>query len=84
MKYKIKKGLIYEKKGKKITIFDPDKSTIIELNETACYIFEKLKKRIMVNKIITLMVEKYNLTIKKGENDVKNLILKLLKEEVIK
>lgn len=84
MKYKIKKGLIYEKKGKKITIFDPDKSTLMELNETAYYIFEKLKKGITVDKIIALMIEKYNLTIKKSTNDVKNLTSKLLKEGVIK
>lgn len=83
MKYKIKKGLIFEKKGKKIIIFDSNSSTLMELNETASFIFEKIKRRTDTEIIIKLMVKKYWLPNKQALIDLGALLKKLKKEKII-
>jgi hypothetical protein len=82
MKYKIKKGLIYERKGKKITIFDPDKSTIMELNETAIFILNQIKKNLDIKKIINILAKEYDMKETELYKDV-NIFLKDLKKNKI-
>lgn len=75
--YKLNKGFITQKIDGKITIFDGEKSQLITFNETASFVFERLKRGIDSKKITDLLVKKYKLNYKKGEGDVANLIREL-------
>ncbi len=83
-KYKLKKGLISEKLDGKIVIFDSDKSILYTLNETAGFIFEKLKKGIDKEKIVELLVKKYQVKRERVQKDLKDLIENLKKKNIIK
>ena len=59
MKYKIKKNLIFEKKTKKITIFDSEKSIIYELNEIGSLILKKIKNGKTTEEISNILEKKF-------------------------
>ncbi|MFA5770292.1 MAG: PqqD family protein [Patescibacteria group bacterium] len=83
MQYKIKRGLIFEKKGSKITIFDPEKSILYQFNETASFIFSKLKLGWQKEKIINVLIDKYNNEEISIKNDFINFIAKLKNRSLI-
>jgi len=83
MKYKINKGFISQKMGKKMTIFDGEESKLYNFNETAVFIFEKLKKGLDEIDIIDLLVTKFKTGKGKVEKDVKETIDELLKNKII-
>ncbi len=81
--YKINKGIISEKTGKKMTIFDGEESILYLFNETARFIFEKIKKGMDKKTIIDLLVNKYKVSKKTAEKDVEKIISELLKNKII-
>lgn len=83
MQYKIKKGLIFEKKGKKIAIFDPEKSTIYELNETAAIIFNKLKLREGEVDIKKHLLNKFKVNEKIIDEQMAKIIKDLLRKKIL-
>lgn len=83
MQYKIKKGLIFEKKGKKIAIFDPVKSTIYELNETATIIFNKLKLGLGEVEVKKYLLNKFKVNEKITDKQVAKIIKDLLRKKVL-
>jgi hypothetical protein len=80
MKYKIKKGLIFEKKGSKITIFDPEKFLLYELNETSSFIFSKLGQGFKKKQITIDLAAKYEIKKDKIENDIDQSIKFFIKK----
>lgn len=82
--YKINKGFITQKIGEKITIFDGEESQLITFNESATYIFERIKRKIEDKKMIELLQKRYNITSKQAETDFQELILRLKKLKIIK
>jgi len=83
-KYKINKGLIAQKLGKETVIFDADKSVLFTFNETASYIFAKLKSGWEKEKIIEAMLKRYKVKKTRAENDFEELVLKLKNKKIIK
>lgn len=80
--YTINKGLITQKLDKKTVIFDGEKSVLYTFNETANYIFQKIKAKWDGKKIILSLVKKYNVNEEQAKKDVQELI-KLLKDKKI-
>ena len=83
-KYKINKGFITQKVGKKITIFDAETSTLFTFNETASFIFVKLNDGVSPDEIVRLLIKKFSLSEKKATKDVADFISQLLQEQIIK
>lgn len=83
MKWKISKGFISQKIGKKLTIFDGEESALYTFNETASLIFGKLKKGFEKDKIIGLLIKKYKINKKKAEKDVNEFLNELKKNKII-
>ena len=82
-KYKIKKGFIVQKLNNKITIFDSEKSVLYNFNETASFIFDKLKKQWDKKKIIGKLNQLYGVDNKTAGDDLNNLIRDLLSKKII-
>jgi hypothetical protein len=83
MKYKINKGLITEKLDDKTVIFDGDESVLYTFNETASYIFKKLKQGKNEKEIISLLVKRYKITEEKAKKDLEDLLADLKKKKII-
>lgn len=83
MKYKINKGLITQKIDNKTVIFDGDESILYSFNETASYIFKKIKAGENEEKIIDLVVKKYQIKPEKAKKDLKDLLAELRKKKII-
>lgn len=82
-KYKIKKGLISQKLDKKTVIFDGERSVLYTLNETASFIFNKLKLGWHKERIIDELINSYSVERKKAIIDVRELIEKLEEKGII-
>lgn len=82
-KYKINKGFITQKLDDKIVIFDSEESMLYTLNETASYIFKKLKSGWDKEKIIQNIGKKYKINQKKINQDFDDLIENLIKKNII-
>jgi hypothetical protein len=81
--YKISKGFIVQKLGAKTVIFDGEESVLYTFNETASFVFQKLKRGWEEEKIIKRLVKKYQIKEKRAEKDVNELICDLLKKKII-
>lgn len=83
MKYKINKGFIIQKLDDKTVIFDGEESVLYTFNETASYIFQKLKGGWEEDKIISGLVKKYQVKEERARKDFKELVVELLKKKII-
>lgn len=83
MAYKIQKGLIVEKLDNNTVIFDTEKSVLYSLNQTAAEIFTWLKRGLKKEKIIEKLLGKYEVRRKQVEQDLEELIRKLIKKGII-
>jgi DNA-directed RNA polymerase delta subunit len=82
--FKVIKGLITQKLDDKTVIFDGEKSIIYTLNETASFIFKKIKSKMNKKEIINAMVKKYKVSDKRATKDLSDLIKSLTREKIIK
>lgn len=83
MNYTITKGLITQKLDNKTVIFDGEESVLYTFNETASYIFLKIKAKWDEKKIILSLVKKYNIKEDRAKIDINELIKDLLKKKII-
>ena len=83
MKYKINKGLITQKIDNKTVIFDSEESVLYTFNETASYVFKKIKAGEDEEKIIDLVVKKYQIKPEKAKKDLNEIIADLEKKKII-
>ena len=81
--YKIKKGFIVQKIGKKTVIFDGEQATLFTFNETASVIFKKIKLGWEVNQIIGFLIKKYKISEERAKKDVLELIADMKKKKII-
>jgi len=82
-KFKINKGFITQKLGKKLVVFDSKKSVIYTLNETASFIFQKIKSGWNKEKILNKIEEKYDVTSKRAMKDYDKIIADLLNRKIL-
>lgn len=83
MKYKINKGFIVQKLDDKMVIFDGEESVLYTFNETASFIFKKIKKGEEKEKIIEMVEKKYDIKKEKAQKDFNELISDLKKKKII-
>ena len=81
--YKINKGFIVQKLDDKTVIFDGDNSVLYAFNETASYIFKKLKTGQSEKEIIASLVKRYDIKDGRAKKDIKELIAELKKKKII-
>lgn len=72
-----------QKLGKKGVVFDPDKSIIYTLNETALYIFNYLKRGLSKEEVLEKLIRKYEVEKSSAENDLSHVIKMLLNSKII-
>ena len=82
-KYKINKGFIVQKLDDKTAIFDGEKSMLYTFNETATYIFQKLKSGWDKKKILETMQKRYKIKEEKLTKDFDELIRELKAKKII-
>ena len=80
---KINKKIIFEKIDNKITVFDAEKSLLYTFNETATYIFGKLKAKWDKDRIIEAMLKRYPIKKEQAEKDLSSLIKELKTRKVL-
>ena len=82
-KYKINKGYIVQKLDNKTVIFDGEQSVLYTFNETASFIFQKIKSAMDDYKIIEVLANKYSITASQAKNDLQRLIKDLKRKKII-
>lgn len=82
-RYKIRKGFITQKIDNKITIFDEEKSYLYTFNETASYVFKKIKLGWERKQIVDALVRNYNIKEKQAQEDFASLTKDLLTKKII-
>ena len=82
-KLKIDKGLIVQKIDKDTIIFDSSKSTLYTFNNTASFIFDRLKKGFNKEKIISAIIKNYNIKKEKAEKDYDTILIELKNKKII-
>ncbi len=83
MKYQINKGLIFQKLVGRTVIFDSSKSVLYKLNDTASFIFKKLKKGTSDEKIVKSLVDRYEVTEVRAREDLSELVFEMAKKKII-
>ena len=82
--YKINKGFITQKLDDKTVIFDGEESVLYTFNETASFIFHKLKFGWEEERIVDALVKKYAIKPAKAYSDLKYLLTDLRQKNIIK
>lgn len=82
-KFKIDQGIIAQKTGGKITIFDGEKSILYSFNDSASFIFNKIKMGKNKEIIIASMIKKYKIDKDTAQNDLEEFINDLKKRKII-
>ncbi len=83
MKYKVNRNLILQKLDNKLVGFDVERSFLYTFNETAEYVFKKIKLGWEENKIASLLAKRYNITGKDALKDIKILLKDLKKNKIL-
>lgn len=81
---RIKKGIIIQKMGKSFIVYDNETSTLHELNETAYFILENLKKKKSKAVIIENLTKTYAVSKKKAKKDYEEFLEEFKKAGLIK
>ncbi|MFA5136797.1 MAG: PqqD family protein [Patescibacteria group bacterium] len=79
----INKQLIIQKLGNKTVIFDSKKSVLFTLNETASYVFQKIRSKTPQKKLMSLFAKKYAITEKQADKDIETCIADMKKKKIL-
>ena len=82
-KYKINKGFIIQKLDGKTTIFDGEESLLYTFNETASFIFDKIKLGWNEEKISLGLAKKFQVDLETTNRDISGLVKELIKKKII-
>lgn len=80
---KINKNIIFQKIDSKLVGFDIERSFLFTFNETAEYIYKKIKSGIDEKKIAALMVKRYDVDEKTALKDIKSTVALLKKNKIL-
>jgi hypothetical protein len=83
MKFKINKHLIIQKIDKDLVVFNPNKSYLYALNETAEFVLKKIKRGWGENMIIIELRKKYEVAAPILQKDVQTIIKDMIKHKII-
>ena len=81
--YKVNKNLVFQKTDKGLVGFDTDRLFLYTFNETASYIFAKIKLGWGTDKISSALATKYDTSILDLSKDVKILMKDMVKNKII-
>lgn len=81
--FRINKGFITQKIANKLTIFDSDTLILYTFNETASFIFNKIKLKCNQQKIIEDLAKKYHIDKIEAKKDITRLIKELKQKKII-
>jgi len=81
--YKVNKNIIFQKIDKQLVGFDIDNSSLFTFNETAEYIFSKIKTKTEPARIASLLAKKYNVEEKDAVKDIQELMSNLKKNKIL-
>ena len=81
--YKINKGFVVQKLDNKTVIFDGEESLLYTFNETASYVFKKLKIGWDEVRIAQSLAKLYKIKEARAKKDVKELISEMKKKKLI-
>lgn len=80
---KINKNIIFQKIDSKLVGFDIDRSFLFTFNETAEYIYKKIKSGIDEKKIVILMTKRYDVDAKTAQKDIRSTVELLKKNKIL-
>jgi hypothetical protein len=83
MQYRINRNLILQKLDEKLVGFDVERSFLYTFNETAEYIYKKIKSGWEEDKIANHLARKYDVQLPTVKKDIKVLISDLLKNKIL-
>jgi len=83
IRYKIKKGLVVNTIGQRITIFDSEQSLLYSFNTSASYVFKKIKQKKTSEEIVKGLVKKFSIKNEKAQKDFDLLINDMKKKKII-
>ncbi|MBI4974109.1 PqqD family protein [Candidatus Roizmanbacteria bacterium] len=81
--YVINRDFVAQKLGEDTIIFDGSKSILYTLNETASYVFQKIKIKQNNEAIVKMLAERYGMNENKVGKDVNKLISDLIKKRIV-
>ncbi len=84
MKYKVNKGFVTKVLNGRLSIFDSEKSVLYRFNESATFIFEKIKAGLDKSLITEGLVKKYDVKKEDVTKDVDTLIKDLISKQIVK
>lgn len=83
MKLRIRKGLINQRAGNTLIIFDTDKSLLYTFNKTAKFIFESLRKGMTIDSIVKQLTKEFDVSATQAKKDIDRLISTLIKKRIV-
>ena len=83
MKFKLNKGFVIQKLDNRTVVFDGDKSVLYTFNDSASYIFTKIKAGWETERIIDQMVKKYPISLERAKKDFSGLVSDLKKKKIL-
>lgn len=84
MRIKIQKGFISQRTGKKVSIFDAEKSLLYTFNHTATFMFDRLKKGLEIPKIVKDVTKEFRVSEINAGKDLKEFIEDLKEKKIAK
>ena len=81
--YKVTKNIILQQIDGSLMGFNPEKSFLYNFNETATFIFKKIKSGWKEDRIVGAITKKYEVPLLTAKKDVKTIIKELVKNKII-
>lgn len=83
MKSVLKKGLILQRLGKKLVVYDNETSILHEFNETGFFILSELEKEKGMNEIAAKITRKFEVSMKEAKMDTSDFLNILKKKSLL-
>jgi hypothetical protein len=83
MKYKVNNEFVTKILNNKLSIFDSENSMLYRFNETATFIFKKIKSGLDKQAVIMELIKKYDAKKDEAEKDFDELIKDLRTKKII-
>lgn len=82
-KLKLARGLIIQKMSQETVIFDSERAILFTLNETAGYMFVKLKRKTPLAEIIRAVCKRYQISESRAKKDLELMLKQLQRKKIL-